>query len=89
MDDVAHERIDLVRPMAIAEDAVMADRYLYQWVFMKGGSALHKSWSAKVWLTSADVIALAFHGQQSGSRDRARLNPSSAPQHLPSGKAYY
>src|SRR3954452_7026056 len=79
MDDVAHERIDLVRPVAIAEDAVIADRCLYQWVFMKGGSALHKSWAAKVWLTSADVIALAFYGQHGGSRDRARLTSSSAP----------
>jgi len=69
-------------PAPTVEHAVMANPV------ERGGASLwlrplHNSWAAIVWPTAADVVALAFHGEQCGASDRPGIDAPSVPLNLP------
>src|SRR5215813_13838876 len=78
-DDVLHDRIDLVLPPLAAEHAIMADARLHVVALEIGPQARAQVVRGERLADCADVVALAFHGEQHGAPNRARLHWPAAP----------
>src|SRR5258706_9978935 len=86
LDDIAHLRIDAGLPALAAENAVVADAGL-DVVALEvrphaGAQVLRRERLAD----RADIVALAFDGEQSHAADRARLDLAAAHRELAFGE---
>src|SRR5262249_29255963 len=73
-DHVAHDRVDLGLPAPAAEYAVMADAGLQVVALLVGLEAGAQVVRCRGLADGADVVALAFHGEQRGAPDRLGID---------------
>src|ERR1700731_3085548 len=81
-DDIPHQRIDLVGPTIAAEDAIMPDTGLHVVALEVRPEPRAQLVGCGGLSDGADVVALAFDGEQHRALDGARLDPLTAPREL-------
>src|SRR6516162_4941860 len=83
---VSHQGIDLAGPAAAAEHAVVADAGLHVVLLAVGPEARAEIVRRHGLTDRADVVALAFDGEQRGAADRLGMDPAALPVELPLGQ---
>ena len=81
LDDVANDRVDVLLPAAAAEDAVVADVRLHV-VRSQPGPQPRQVLRCQGLADRADVVALAFDGEQRRAPDRRRVDLPAAQRQL-------
>ena len=88
LNDIPHNRIDFIVPAAAAEDAIMADTCLHAVQLHMLAQPRAKVLCRERLTEAANIVPLAFHGQQRGAPDGARIDRRPCTSSLPSGKRW-